>query len=176
MSYLSASGYLLLSVSPHYRRVLGQLVFSWLRPPVFPWPSLAARFPWMSALSIANLCRVLRLAPVVLGTPQRTASTTFGLSVRRCCRSAAHPGFIVRASWRRSAWVVGASSVAVRSRRLAFSLRGFRGFALTHPVPFWSFLFPSAPAPNGRFEGTAGKRCLPVPRGLRPRAAPQAKR
>jgi hypothetical protein len=28
---------------------------------------------------------------------------------------------------------------------------------------------------NPRFEGTAGKHSLPVPRGLRPRAAPQAK-
>lgn len=32
------------------------------------------------------------------------------------------------------------------------------------------------PWPNKRFEGTAGKRCLPVPRPLRGRAAPQAKR
>ena len=29
---------------------------------------------------------------------------------------------------------------------------------------------------NPRFQGTAGKLRLPVPRGLRPRAAPQAKR
>jgi hypothetical protein len=32
------------------------------------------------------------------------------------------------------------------------------------------------PWPNRRFEGTAGKRCLPVPRPLRGRAAPQAER
>ncbi len=30
--------------------------------------------------------------------------------------------------------------------------------------------------PNPRFEGTAGKQGLPVPRRLRRRAAPQAKR
>jgi hypothetical protein len=30
--------------------------------------------------------------------------------------------------------------------------------------------------PNHRFEETAGKHSLPVPRGLRPRAAPQAER
>ncbi|MBS1173951.1 MAG: hypothetical protein H6R05_82 [Burkholderiaceae bacterium] len=32
------------------------------------------------------------------------------------------------------------------------------------------------PMPNPRFEGTAGKRSLPVPRPLRGRAAPQAER
>jgi len=32
------------------------------------------------------------------------------------------------------------------------------------------------PVPNPRFEGTAGKLRFPVPRGLRPRAAPQAER
>jgi hypothetical protein len=117
---------------------------------------------------------VLRLVPVVLCTPQGSAPTTLGLSVRRCFRSAASLGFIARASWRRSAWVVGPSLAAVRSCRLAFSLRGYRGFALTCPVPFPLFFFPSASAPNGRFEGTACKLRLQVPRGLRPRAAPQA--
>jgi hypothetical protein len=154
MSYLSASGYLPLSVSPHYRRVLSQLFLSRLRPPVFPWPSVAARCLRMSVPSVMGLLRVLRLAPAVLCTPQRTASTTLGLSVRRCFRSAASLAFNVRASWRRPARAIGTSSVAVCSRRLAFSLRGDRGFALTYSVPFWPFLFPSASAPNRRFEGT----------------------
>jgi hypothetical protein len=32
----------------------------------------------------------------------------------------------------------------------------------------------TAQMPNPRFEGTTGKRCLPVTRGLRPRVAPLA--
>jgi hypothetical protein len=176
MSYPSAPGYPPLSVSPHYRRVRSQLVFSWLRPSVFPWASLAARFLRMSVPSVAGLCRVLRMAPAVLCTPQLISLTSLGLLFRWYYRKAAFLASNLRASWHRSASTVGASLAAICSWRLAFWLCSTRGFALTCPVPFSLFFFPSASAPNGRFEGTACKLRLQVPYGLRPPAAPQARR
>jgi hypothetical protein len=66
----------------------------------------------------------------------------------------------------------GASSQAavVLSAHLGFSGRYRLGASGPSGAGF------QPPWPNPRFEGTAGKRCLPVPRPLRGRAAPQAER
>jgi hypothetical protein len=176
MPFLSASGYPPLSSSAHYGRGMRQFVPSWLRPRVLPLASLARRYSGMHMSSVAQHRRVLRQAPAVLCTPQHLSPSTLWLSFRRCYRRHALSRSTHCASWQPSAWAVGAPFLVSCSWRLAFSLRGARGFALTFPVPFPLFFFASASAPNGRFEGTAGKQGLPVPSGLRPPAAPQARR
>ena len=61
-------------------------------------------------------------------------------------------------------------TIPLLSSARASSLPG----AASHSAPCGAGFQP--PWPNRRFEGTAGKQSLPVPRPLRGRAAPQAKR
>jgi len=115
----------------------------------------------LSALASVSRCERLRPLPALsqcgaikIGVRLRSSNASLRLNPKAIC--------------------LGAAQSAAMSRPVALcsqsALLGSRLSCVAASV------LPTAQGPNPTLEGTAGKHSLPVPRGLRPRAAPQLRR
>ena len=167
-----------------YARGRARRLNSTVRPlkdmPIVSSFALASAHPLASASAVlmsrfAHRLRNRSLSASSGGSLCRTSCPLPAQSQRGAIKMAPHlRSFDASLSTNAKAIGLGAAQSAAMSRPVALcSQSALLGSRLTCVA---ASVLPTAQGPNPTLEGTAGKHSLPVPRGLRPRAAPQLRR